>query len=181
MRPGAGVPRLASALRALGIADGRFVAALAMNSDHYIEFFFAVPWAGDAFAPLNIRWSVAENEYALTDSQASVLLVDENFVEQARELKRRLASLKTLIYMGAGPTPEGMLCHETLIANSAAMTAADRGGEDLWMVFYTGGTTAHPKGVMMSHRALFVATLSYLAMLPLMRTAFSTWPTASRT
>lgn len=163
---GARVPRLACALRALGIADGRFVAALAMNSDRYIELFFAVPWAGGAFAPLNIRWSVSENEYALTDSQASILLVDEDFIEQARELKNRLDSVKTLIYIGEGPTPEDMLCYETLIANNAPMEAANRGGEDLWMIFYTGGTTAHPKGVMMSHRALFVATLTYLAMLP---------------
>ena len=62
------VPRLAAALRAFGIADGAFVAALAFNSDRYVELFFAVPWAGGAFAPLNIRWSVAENAYALTDS-----------------------------------------------------------------------------------------------------------------
>src|SRR4051794_36344340 len=65
------VPRLAAALRAAGIADGAFVAALAMNSDRYIELFFAVPWAGGAFAPLNVRWSQAENLYALTDSAAS--------------------------------------------------------------------------------------------------------------
>ena len=61
------VPRLAAALRALGIQDGAFVAALAMNSDRYVELFFAVPWARAAFAPLNIRWSVAENAYALID------------------------------------------------------------------------------------------------------------------
>ncbi len=60
-------PRLAAALRALGVADGAFVAALAMNSDRYVELFFAVPWAGGTLAPLNIRWSVAENAYALTD------------------------------------------------------------------------------------------------------------------
>src|ERR1700735_3105134 len=70
---GVRVPRLAAALRALGIADGAFVAALAFNSDRYVELFFAVPWAGGAFAPLNIRWSVAENAYALTDSTPSVL------------------------------------------------------------------------------------------------------------
>ena len=80
------VPRLAAALRAFGIADGAFVASLGFNSDRYVELFFAVPWAGGAFAPLNIRWSVAENAYALTDSKSSVLFVDESFIDQAREL-----------------------------------------------------------------------------------------------
>ena len=160
------VPRLAGALRALGIADGAFVAALAMNSDRYIELFFAVPWAGGAFAPLNIRWSVAENEYALTDSRASVLFVDEHFLDQALELKHRLPWLQTLVWMGEGPCPDGLLDYESLIAGTAALPDANRSGEDLWVIFYTGGTTAHPKGVMMSHRGLFVATMGYLAWLP---------------
>jgi long-chain acyl-CoA synthetase len=160
------VPRVAAALRALGIADGAFVAALGMNSDRYVELFFAVPWAGGAFAPLNIRWSVAENEYALTDSKSSVLFVDEHFIEQARELKAKLPALKALIFMGEGTVPEGMLGYENLVTKHAPMPDANRRGEDLWVIFYTGGTTAHPKGVMMSHRGLFVATITYLALLP---------------
>lgn len=160
------VPRLAAALRKLGIADGAFVAALGFNSDRYVELFFATPWSGGAFAPLNIRWSPAENAYALRDSQASVLFVDESFLEQAIELKRELGFLKTLVYMGEGEAPDGMLSYEKLIADHDPMEDANRSGEDLWVIFYTAGTTAHPKGVMMSHRALFVATLGYLAMLP---------------
>ena len=163
---GARVPRLAAALRALGIADGRFVAALAMNSDRYIELFFAVPWAGGAFAPLNIRWSIAENAYALTDSKAAVLFVDDSFLDQATTLKGQLDWVQTLVYMGDGATPEGMLSYEDLIERHAPMPDANRRGEDLWVIFYTGGTTAHPKGVMMSHRGLFVATITYLAWLP---------------
>ena len=160
------VPRLAAALRALGIADGRFVAALAMNSDRYVELFFAVPWAGGAFAPLNIRWSLAENEYALTDSKASVLFVDDSFVDQSLNLRRTLGWVQALVWIGEGPCPEGMLDYETLVAQTDPMPDAGRCGEDLWVIFYTGGTTAHPKGVMMSHRGLFVATLGYLAWLP---------------
>ena len=160
------VPRLAAALRDFGIADGAFVAALAFNSDRYVELFFAVPWAGGALAPLNIRWSSPENAYALTDSRATVLFVDEAFIDQARELKHQLHWVETLVFMGEGETPEGMIGYENLIARHAPLEDANRCGEDLWVIFYTGGTTAHPKGVMMSHRALFVATLGYLAMLP---------------
>jgi long-chain acyl-CoA synthetase len=163
---GARVPRLAAALRSFGIADGAFVAALGFNSDRYVELFFAVPWAGGAFAPLNIRWSPAENAYALTDSYASVLFVDESFVDQARELKAQLDWVKTLVFMGDGETPEGMIAYEDLIFRHEPMEDANRSGEDLWVIFYTSGTTSHPKGVMMSHRALFVATLGYIGMLP---------------
>lgn len=160
------VPRLAGALRSLGIQDGAFVAALAMNSDRYIELFFATPWAGGAFAPLNIRWSVAENEYAITDSQATVLFVDENFVDQARQLRDKLPWLQILVYMGEGEPPKDMLSFDDLVEQNAPLADANRRENDLWVIFYTGGTTAHPKGVMMSHRGLFVATVTYLAMLP---------------
>jgi long-chain acyl-CoA synthetase len=68
--------------------------------------------------------------------------------------------------MGDGEPPEGMLGYEALIARHEPMEDANRQGEDLWVIFYTGGTTAHPKGVMMSHRGLFVATVTYIAMLP---------------
>jgi long-chain acyl-CoA synthetase len=163
---GARVPRLAAGLRELGIADGAFVAALAMNSDRYVELFFAVPWAGGAFAPLNIRWSLAENAYALTDSKPSVLFVDESFLDQALELKRQLAWVETLVWMGEGEAPEDTIGYEALIERHAPMADAGRRGEDLWVIFYTGGTTAHPKGVMMSHRGLYVATIGYLAWLP---------------
>jgi len=73
---------------------------------------------------------------------------------------------ETLVYIGAGTTPDGMLDYEALLDRHAPMADANRSGEDLWVVFYTSGTTAHPKGVMMSHRGLFVATIAYLAMLP---------------
>jgi long-chain acyl-CoA synthetase len=160
------VPRLAAALRELGISGGARVAALAFNSDRYLELFYAVPWAGGAFAPLNVRWSVEENIYALSDSQASVLLVDDAFLEQAIQLRRRMPSVETLIYLGDRETPAGMLSYETLIADHAPMPDADRRDDDLYVIFYTGGTTAHPKGVAMSHKAIVFGAVIYLSMLP---------------
>ena len=136
---GESVPRLAGALRSFGVADGAFVAALGFNSDRYVELFFAVPWAGGAFAPFNIRWSVAENAYALNDSQVLGLFVDESFIDQARELQRELAFLKTLVYHRGGRGPAGMLGYEELIARHEPMEDANRRGEDLWVIFYTAG------------------------------------------
>src|SRR4030095_4041532 len=133
---GARVPRLAAALRGLGIADGAFVAALAMNSDRYVELFFAVPWAGGAFAPLNIRWSLAENAYALTDSKSSVLFVDESFLDQALELKRQLAWIETLVWMGEGEAPGGTHRYGALHHRTTPQGDAGRRGEDLWVIFY---------------------------------------------
>lgn len=90
---------------------------------------------------------------------------DESFVDQAIELKSELGFLKTLVFMGEGETPDGMLSYEQVIADNAPIEDAGRGGEELWVIFYTAGTTSHPKGVMMSHRAVR-CDARHLAMLP---------------
>jgi len=103
-------------------------------------------WAGGAFAPLNIRWSVAENAYALTDSKSSVLFVDESFIDQGARLERQLPWVKTLVYMGDAEVPEGCSAYEDLIATHEPMADANRRGEDLWVIFYTGGHHSAPQG-----------------------------------
>jgi long-chain acyl-CoA synthetase len=160
------VPRMAAALRSLGLKDDAFVAILAMNSDRYLELFFAVPWAGGALAPLNVRWSVAENQYALDDSKATILFVDDSFLEQAGQLRDRMPGIETFIYLGDGATPPGMLSYESLVAEHAPIADANRADDDLYVIFYTGGTTAHPKGVAMSHKGVYLATVCYLALMP---------------
>ena len=54
------VARLAGGLRGLGVAPGDRVGIIALNSDRYMEVFYAVPWAGGAIVPVNYRWSAAE-------------------------------------------------------------------------------------------------------------------------
>lgn len=145
------VARLASALQGLGVQPGDRVAILALNSDRYLEYMMAVPWAGAVLNPCNIRWSVAENRYALEDSGTQVLLVDDAFAGAAQELRGHSAVLRELIYIGEGSTPQGMHAYETLLAQSAPVPDAVRRGSDLAGIFYTGGTTGFPKGVMLSH------------------------------
>jgi long-chain acyl-CoA synthetase len=158
------VPRLAAALRKLGVREGECVAALAMNSDRYLELFFAIPWCGAAFAPLNIRWSVAENRFALADSDAKVMFVDDTFLEQAKELKG--ASNLQLVYMGDNPLPPGLSSYEELIQQAEPIPDADRNGEDLYIVLYTSGTTLQSKGVALSHRNVVYVSVCFLATLP---------------
>src|ERR1700684_53886 len=104
---------VAGGLRQLGVETADRIAILALNSDRYIESFFAIAWAGAVIVPLNTRWAVAENEYALNDSGPKILLVDEYFVSQIPELSRRF-TLEAIIYVGEGQPPDGMIAYETL-------------------------------------------------------------------
>jgi len=148
------VARLAGALRKLGVAEGERVAMHSLNSARYLEYYMAVPWAGAVLNPVNTRWSAAEIAYSFNDSETAVLIVDDPFTVVARKVATECPTLRHIIYAGDGETPEGMLSYEALVADSEPMEDAYRHGDDLAGIFYTGGTTGFPKGVMLSHTNL---------------------------
>jgi acyl-CoA synthetase (AMP-forming)/AMP-acid ligase II len=147
---------LAAGLQKLGMKSGDRVALLSLNSDRFIEYYFAIVWGGGAMMPMNIRWAAAECAYALNDAGATVLIVDDSFKEVAAEIRSEVMGLKTIIYCGDGETPEGMENYENIVACNTPAEDAGRGGDDLAGIFYTGGTTGFPKGVMLSHTNFYV-------------------------
>ena len=157
------VGRLAAALRTHGVGSGDRVAMLSLNSDRYNEYLLAVPWADAVLNPVNIRWSPAEIAYSLRDSDTRILLIDDAFAPMLPALRAAAPELATVIHAGDGPTPEGALSYEELVAGHEPIEDARRGGDQLAGLFYTGGTTGHPKGVMLSHANLMISAFGILA------------------
>ncbi|MFJ7794145.1 long-chain-fatty-acid--CoA ligase [Pseudomonas sp. NPDC096950] len=157
------VARFAGALVALGGQAGDRVAILALNSDRHFELCFSVPWANRVVVPLNTRWSIKENVYSLQDCGATVLVVDDAFKGIAHEIFCQVDSLETLVYVGDGETPEGMLNYEALLDAAEPVEASHAEYGELAGIFYTGGTTGFPKGVMLSHQNLWSSAMSVMA------------------
>ncbi len=149
------VSRLASGLQELGLERGDRVAILSMNSDRYLETYFATWWGGFAVVPMNVRWSAAENAYSLNDSGARVLLVDAAFAPMVPAIQSETEHELTLVYLDDEDRPDVMLAYETLIADATPVADAEMHGDDLAGIFYTGGTTGFPKGAMLSHQSLW--------------------------
>lgn len=160
------VARLAGALQRLGLKPGDRVGMLGLNSDYYVEYMLGVWWAGGALNPVNIRWSPAEVAFSLDDCDTGILLIDEHFTGLSEELRQRSSSLRTLIYVGEGEAPAGLLAYETLLYDTQPVADARCGGDDLAGVFYTGGTTGYPKGVMLTHENLLYNAASNLLDIP---------------
>lgn len=156
------VARLAGALRELGVRDGERVGILALNSDRFAEFLLAVPWANGVLNPVNIRWSPAEIVYSLQESQTDILFVDDMFAPVVPALREDCPGLRTVVHLGDGD-PAGLLGYEDLISGTSPVEDARRGGDALAGIFYTGGTTGFPKGVMLSHANLITSVLGDLA------------------
>ena len=155
------VARLARGLGSLGAHPGDRVAVLSLNSDRYLELYLATAWAGAVIVPLNIRWSPLENEDAMRDCRANVLVIDKAFAATGTELAKAIPGLR-LVHADDGDAPAGMEGYETLLAQSAPMPDAMRVSADLAGIFYTGGTTGRSKGVMLSHGNLMANALNAL-------------------
>lgn len=152
------VARFAGLLVKCGVAPADRVAVLAHNSSDYLEAQFAIWWMGGAAVPLNTRWSVEENDYALRDCGARLLITDDAHVASARQLTTRIAGLELIHIDGA---PAGATSsHETLLERSVAADPVEIANDALAAIYYTGGTTGAPKGVMLSPLALWSSAMA---------------------
>ena len=157
------VAKLARALVELGADKGERFAVLGLNTDRYLEIYFAGWWSGAVVVPMNTRWNVKENVYALNDSEPVLLMVDDHFVDQVPQILDEVDCLKHVVHFGEQPTPEGMLSYEGLLAQAAPLDDRQCTGDDLAGIFYTGGTTGFPKGVMLSHENMYISSLGGIA------------------
>src|SRR5262245_59862074 len=146
---------LAGGLLGLGLNKGGRAAILALNSDRYFEYLLAVPMAGAAVVPINIRLAAPEIQYILQDSGAEILFIDDRFAPMLEALKGQMPGVRHVVYLGDGPLPAGMRGYEDLL-NALPLTQPLATDDDRAGIFYTGGTTGNAKGVMLSHRNLVV-------------------------
>ncbi len=156
------VSRFAGALLARGIKRHDRIAILGLNSDRYLECYLASAWIGAVVNPINFRWSVPEIVYSLTDSGSSVLIVDDQFAPQAAAIRAGSGTIQRCIFMGDGACPTEMLSMEAMISDGPAVNDAEIGHDDLFGIFYTGGTTGKPKGVMLSHLNIATSAMAVL-------------------
>jgi acyl-CoA synthetase (AMP-forming)/AMP-acid ligase II len=144
------IQRLANALHAVGIRRGDCVAVLQTNSHHYVEAYYAAAALGAVFLPLNYRAKLPELEYMVTAAQVKVLLVGDRYLEAVKQLRPKFTGVETYIAM---ETPQdGFLHLERLMAEaSPELEPPEVDDEDTSILMYTSGTTALPKGVMLTY------------------------------
>jgi long-chain acyl-CoA synthetase len=159
------VARFAGALRAAGVEPGDRVAILALNADAYLEYFYAVPWAGALVVPLNTRLAAPELVAILNDAGAVALVMDDTFTAMLPALTPSLLTVRTVLTSGRA-VPAGAVSLDAAIDSTDPIESADPAPGDLYGIFYTGGTTAASKGVMLSHGNIVANAMNMLTELP---------------
>jgi long-chain acyl-CoA synthetase len=146
------VARLASAMRTeLGVQPGDRIAVLGLNSLPFMELWHAALLGAAVINPLNIRFSPEELAFVLTDSGCRVCFVDRNFAPVIDQIREK-AGLRTVVLWGEGDVPHDV-SYEKLLAAGAPEVPAEPEEGDPAVLMYTGGTTGHPKGVVLDQRA----------------------------
>ncbi|MER6347129.1 acyl-CoA synthetase [Streptomyces sp. NPDC001595] len=149
------VSRAASALLGRGLAPGDRVGAYGHNSDAYLIGFLACARAGLVHVPVNQNLTGDDLAYLIGQSGSSLVLADPGLAGRLPE------GVPALPLWDA----DGSLLD--LLTSAAPYDGPEAGGEDLVQLLYTSGTTALPKGAMMTHRALVHEYLSAITALDL--------------
>ena len=148
---------ISNALLDLGIRKGDRVALLSRNSIESVESYFSVPNAGLVLVMLNFRLAPAEIRTILIDSEASALIIDEEYLVYVEQIICELTFLQHMVLIGPKKkTPAGWLHYETLIERASDQEPqVDIFEDDLAALMYTSGTTGIPKGCMVVHKNLY--------------------------
>jgi fatty-acyl-CoA synthase len=162
--------RLGGVLDALGVsADGR-VGTFAWNTSRHLELYFAVPCTGRVLHTLNIRLSPEQLAYVVNHARDEVIFVDRSLARLLFPLVGELPTVRHLVVIDDGPghlplLDAGPAVHdyETLLADAEPVAFAVDDERSAASMCYTSGTTGNPKGVVYSHRSMFLHTLGVMA------------------
>lgn len=155
-----------AALRTLGVGRGDRVGTISPNTHQHLEQFYAIPQIGAVIVPMNYRLTAEDFVFLATHSGAKVLCVHSEYLDIVDSVRERMPTVRHFVALeDAKP---GWLDYEKLLAESdGAFDAPEIAETDLIAINYTSGTTAKPKGVMITHRNAWVNSVGTLAHWPM--------------
>ncbi len=158
------VHQWANLMRSLGVEKGDRVAILSQNCHRMLEAFFGTPLVGAILMPLNFRLIPDDFNYILNHGEAKVVIVEEGLTHLIDEIRGSLPSVQHFLVGGDHLTDisDGWQDYETLLTATSdeAPIPATIDENEASALLYTSGTTGRPKGVMLTHRNLYLNAMN---------------------
>ncbi|MEW2129293.1 long-chain fatty acid--CoA ligase [Streptomyces sp. NPDC005435] len=164
---GARAAQLAHALRdELGVEDDQRVATLMWNNSEHVEAYFAIPSMGAVLHTLNLRLPAEQLVWIVNHAADRVLLVNGSLIPLLAPLLPQLPTVEHIVV--AGPGDRAPLAGATARVHEYEDLLAGRPESYDWpelderraaAMCYTSGTTGDPKGVIYSHRSIYLHSM----------------------
>lgn len=157
------VNRLANAFRSYGIEKGDRIAVLSPNRLEMYEAFYAAFLLGAVIVPLNTRLVPHDYEYIVNHCGAKMFLVDAELASQITPVTRSLPQIEHYVSLPVEgyENQDGWLIYDELLESAIDLDILVEVDErDMATILYTSGTTGRPKGVIQTHRSLYMNAIN---------------------
>ncbi len=169
------VNRWANAMSDLGVRKGDRVAMLSQNCHRILEAFFATPLLGSILMPLNFRLVPDDFEYILNHGGAKVLIVEQGLTHLIDPIRDKLKTIERFVVAlnepeawfdndpgGGFRGEDDWTDYESLLAAAPPdlPPSVEIDENEASALLYTSGTTGRPKGVMLTHRNLYINAMN---------------------
>lgn len=171
--------RRARSLKALGVKPRDHVGILMHTCPDFVEVFFGAALCGAVVVPINARYRASEIAYVVENGDIATLVTTDAIAEQVNFIERlssalpelaaqrdprhlaleRTPRLRNIVVFGES-APEGFVTQREFECGAAEVPESEvhiaRLGvrvRDVGLMLYTSGTTAHPKGCLITHEA----------------------------
>ncbi|MDE0315266.1 MAG: long-chain-fatty-acid--CoA ligase [Candidatus Poribacteria bacterium] len=159
------VKQLANAITELGIRPGDRVATFASNTYQHLEIYCAVPYAGAIIHPLNVRLAPTQLAKIVEEADDKFIFVDGTCAAQFSQLQYKIDCRRVVLFNANHVHDKNLtdlsIDYENIIAEAEDNYISDIPDENWAMALcYTSGTGGEPKGVLYTHRSMFLHTLA---------------------
>jgi len=145
------VNAVASWLAAQGVKPGDRVAIAMRNYPEWMLIYWACVSSGITVVGINAWWTTEEMAYAFSDSAPAVVFLDSERLARLQERPDLAANLK-IVGIRIPDAPENVTPWSEVIAHGGNMPDVEVDPDSDACIFYTSGTTGHPKGAQLTHR-----------------------------